>query len=922
MGLKHRLYLVLMLIVLTSLLAGLVLLSGVARKQIITQDEQRLSEVAQLLSQDVVFATITDDMARLNQRLGLYVQQGFLQEVRWVNPSGNTLFARSAAELQVPGWFVGLMQLPNVTLTQEVVWFDKPYGKLTLIGDATRAVNDLWQTIQYWLWVLVGLLLAIVLAVEWVLYPGLRQLSTLIHSAHRLRDQVLDEPIHVVGYAEFSELAAAMEQMRKALQKSLSQSQQQQLDLMLAHSESQAKQHQLHTLLDTMPAGVLLEDAQRRVVFANQRYCDLFAIPLTAQEMQGMDGGAAIREMMLLFADAVGFVGSSERAVTFRKMVQDELLEMRDGRWLMRDFIPVLDDAGKVQGHFWMYRDVSANKQLELALAAEKELAQVTLASIGDGVITTNALGLVSFMNQEAERLTGWTLAQVQNKPVDQVFDVSVEGQSSGLDVLMSQVLRTGVRQELGSHASLRPRGSTQTLPIEQSISPIRDREGRTVGAVLVFRDMSDTWQLEQDLRWQASHDPLTDLANRRAFEQALAEAIVQEEEMALLYLDLDQFKVVNDTAGHMVGDQMLRELAERFAQLIAPGDLLARMGGDEFAVLMSGATDKAMNLAEDLRQVTELYRFDYLGRVYQVGLSVGVVPFRDASSSAEMLLAMADAACYAAKHAGRNQVWLYKDSDEFLRQQQQEMHVVSDIHAALEANLLELHAQKLVDLQAQDEHVHLEILVRMRGADGKMIPPGDFIPAAEHFNLMHRIDRWVIEHTLAFLGGTPGVLDKLSLCAINLSGQSLGQTGLGNFIRASMEQHGVPGHKLCFEVTETAAVSQLSQAAELISDLRSLGCHFALDDFGSGQSSFRYLKQLPVDYLKIDGSFVQDMLQDTMDAALVRGMHEIASTLGMRTVAEYVENGQIADTLREVGVNYAQGWHFHRPEPVANLFR
>jgi EAL domain-containing protein (putative c-di-GMP-specific phosphodiesterase class I) len=286
------------------------------------------------------------------------------------------------------------------------------------------------------------------------------------------------------------------------------------------------------------------------------------------------------------------------------------------------------------------------------------------------------------------------------------------------------------------------------------------------------------------------------------------------------------------------------------------------------------------------------------------------------------MLMAMADAACYAAKYAGRNQVWLYKDGDAYLLSQQEEMSVVSDIHEALEHNRFELHAQQLIPLQPHDEHVglHLEILLRLRDGDGNLVSPATFIPAAENYGLMHRVDRWVIANTLALLGANPSFLAAIDVCAINLSGQSFAQVDLVSFIHDCMIKNDVPGHKICFEITETAAVSQLSHAADFIVAMRELGCQFALDDFGSGQSSFRYLKYLPVNYLKIDGSFVQDMLKDKMNEALVRGMHEVAQSLEIRTVAEFVETEDVANVLRDIGVDYAQGWHFHRAQQLQDL--
>jgi len=924
MGLKKRLYVVLLAVMLFSLLIGLASLTTLANKQAKSEDQQRLLDIAELIVQDIVFANITDDLARLDQRLHIYVQQQFLKEARWNSSQGTYLIAQSQSTLVAPEWFVQLVNFQPQVLRQQVVWFGKGYGELMLTSDVATNVNDLWSLSQYWLWIMLGLLFMVVLTVEALVQPSIRQVQRLASEAARLGKGKLDEPIAIAGQAEFITLSRAMENMRAAFLSSVTHQQQQRAQLKAVSLENEQRHRWLKSLLNSMRVAVLLEDAQRKVVFANQLYCDFFRIALEPNELKDDSGSRLEQQTKLLFVDSDAFIAQSDVLISTGKAVSNQLFHMQDGRWLMRDFVPIMDDAGRVGGHFWMYQDVTDIHLLRQTLADERDLAQVTLSSIGDGVITTDLHGLVTFINAEAARVTGWGLSEARGLPIVDVFKAAhEEAEGVWLDPV-SHVLSTGEKVELSNHTLLHHKTQDKRTPIEDSVAPILDRLGRVIGTVLVFHDVSDKYALEQSLRWQATHDALTQLIGRQEFERLLHQAQEQHGDYALIYLDLDQFKLVNDTAGHLAGDELLRQVTDLFKATVNDRHLLARMGGDEFAVLVTGDVNEAMTVAESLRLALAGLRYQYLGRVYQISVSIGVVPDIGRQPDMHMLMAMADAACYAAKNAGRNQVWLYQDSDAYLVSQQAEMALVSDLHDALANNRFELHAQKLIPLQVSEHSkgLHCEVLVRLRDHDGQLVSPAVFIPAAENYGLIYKIDRWVIEQTLKLLGSDADMLAAVSVCSINLSGQSFAQADLVDFITNCMAEHGVPGHKLCFEVTETAAVSQLSQVADFIRAMRSLGCQFALDDFGSGQSSFRYLKHLPVDYLKIDGSFVQDMVKDKMNEALVRGMTEIAQSLGMHTVAEFVETAEVANALRDIGVDYAQGWHFHRAQPMLALLQ
>ena len=427
-------------------------------------------------------------------------------------------------------------------------------------------------------------------------------------------------------------------------------------------------------------------------------------------------------------------------------------------------------------------------------------------------------------------------------------------------------------------------------------------------------------------LSWQANHDSLTGLLNRGGFEDALRQAweSAQGEEgtlHCLLYLDLDQFKVVNDTSGHQAGDELLCQLSTRMRQTLRGSDIVARLGGDEFGVLLThcdAATGEM--LAEKLRHMIQAHRFSWDGRVYQVGASIGLVEIDRYCPDTIHLMSAADAACYAAKDAGRNKVRLYRHGDEDVARRRGEMEWVGRLNNAMETNRLKLYFQPIVALGEQEMQPHFELLLRLE-EDLDLIMPGAFIPAAERYQLMPQLDRWVIEHALAqCASGLLGMPAEGVVIGINLSGASLSDAHFQAFIREILHRHVQVAPRLCFEITETAALSNLDSVIALIQDLKALGCHFALDDFGSGLSSFAYLRSLAVDYIKIDGAFVRDMVRDPVDAAMVEAIAKVARIMGIRTVAEFVEDGATASALHALGIEYAQGNLFAEPRPLARL--
>ncbi len=427
-------------------------------------------------------------------------------------------------------------------------------------------------------------------------------------------------------------------------------------------------------------------------------------------------------------------------------------------------------------------------------------------------------------------------------------------------------------------------------------------------------------------LSWQASHDSLTGLLNRGGFEDALKQVweSAQSEDGAhhcLLYVDLDQFKVVNDTSGHQAGDELLRQLSVRMRQALRGSDIVARLGGDEFGVLLTHC-DAATGgvLGEKLRHMIQDHRFNWEGRIYQVGASIGLVEIDRHWPDTVHLMSAADAACYAAKDAGRNKVRLYRHGDEDVARRRGEMEWVGRLNKAMAEDRLMLYFQPIVALGKPDMPPHFELLLRLE--DGAQpIMPMAFIPAAERYQLMPQLDRWVIQHALSqCANGLLGIPAEGAVIGINLSGASLSDARFQSFIREILGRHAQAAPRLCFEITETAAMSNLDSVLALIQDLKALGCHFALDDFGSGLSSFAYLQSLAVDFIKIDGAFVRDMVRDPVDAAMVEAIAKVARIMGIRTVAEFVEDGETALALQALGVDYAQGNHFAEPRPLAQL--
>ena len=581
------------------------------------------------------------------------------------------------------------------------------------------------------------------------------------------------------------------------------------------------------------------------------------------------------------------------------------------------------DQAGQPTRMAGIHRDVHERKQMEQALFQEKELAQVTLQSIGDAVITTDAAGNIVYFNPVAETLTGWSQPEAQGLPLLKVFNIVNETTREPVQNPIAKALQEGRIVGLANHTVLIARDG-QEVAIEDSAAPIRDRDGQIVGAVMVFHDVTQNRTLSRQLSWQSTHDVLTGLVNRQEFErrveQALSSARSDYQSHALCYLDLDRFKIVNDTCGHAAGDELLRQITALLQDKIRKTDLLARIGGDEFGVLLNHCTlEQALQIANELRECVQAFRFSWQTQIFTIGVSIGLVSLDLNSESLAESMSAADAACYTAKNRGRNRVYVIQANDQELRQQRGEMQWVSRIAQALENDRFCLYAQPIASITAAAQNGdHYEVLLRLRDEQDNLVPPMAFIPAAERYNLMHLIDRWVIR-TL-FKEWSKVVSSDRSIYAINLSGSSINDDQFIDFLHEQFAAYPIAPRQICFEITETVAISNLTKASQLIRDLQQLGCRFALDDFGAGMSSFAYLKSLPVDYLKIDGGFIRNILENSIDDAIVAAIVHIGTVMGIRTIAEFVENDAILERITTLGVDYAQGYGIAKPSILIAL--
>lgn len=578
----------------------------------------------------------------------------------------------------------------------------------------------------------------------------------------------------------------------------------------------------------------------------------------------------------------------------------------------------------------FLFRAIRRQQTLESDLFRvifeEKERGRVTLQAIDDAVITVDANERVDYLNPAAERLTQWACAAAMGRPLSEIFQVIDESTLQQVTTLGPAMDCAEHEQSPGGRKLALRRRDQSTILIEESAAPLFDRQGGMLGHVIAFRDVTERRRITQRITWAATHDSLTGLINRSEFESrvdvALSSAINSDKQHALCYLDLDQFKVVNDTCGHAAGDALLQQVAGSLNDRLRDSDTLARLGGDEFGVLLECcALERAQMIAADLLAAAREYRFLWEDKVFGVGVSIGVVMITASSGSRADIFSAADTACYAAKEQGRNRVCTYQSSDREMTQRQSDMGWASRLKNALEQERFVLYYQSYLSLGPVDgQHAHMEILLRLIDEEGKLVPPGSFIPAAERYNFMPEIDRWVIKTVFSRHSDLQAQMGGPLTCAINLSGTTVNSEGILDFVLNLARQHRTPAGAICFEITETAAINNLRTATHFMSTLRAHGFLFALDDFGVGTSSFSHLKLLPVDFLKIDGAFVRNIVSDAVDRAMVDAVNHVGHIMGLKTIGEFAESVEVIDALRTVGVDFAQGYGFHKPQPLPTL--
>jgi diguanylate cyclase (GGDEF)-like protein/PAS domain S-box-containing protein len=565
-----------------------------------------------------------------------------------------------------------------------------------------------------------------------------------------------------------------------------------------------------------------------------------------------------------------------------------------------------------------LQNEIAVRNKMERALFNEKERIQVTLASIGDAVITTDISGRIDYLNPVAERLVGKDQNSVIGHTFPEIFRLYDENTHQPTDDPARQCLIEKKHVELGNNVILFDEHD-QERSLDISAAPIHDRDGTVIGVVLICRDVTEIHRITRQLSYQASHDSMTGLINRREFERRLQRVLStakMNESHALLYLDLDQFKIVNDTCGHVAGDELLRQVSSILTREVRKRDTLARLGGDEFGVLLEQCQrDQAVNIAHQMRLAIQDYCFLWEDRSFRVGVSIGLVPIKPGIDTLASVFRTADSACYAAKELGRNRVHIYQTGDIELVQRHGEMQWIPRIQEALAENNFSLFFQPIIPMDSKDG-MHYEVLLRMINRNGDLMLPSVFIPVAERYNQMQAIDRWVVQHAFEALSN-PDIVPETVGLAINLSGQSLSDPRFLDFVERQIVSNTIQLDRICFEITETAAIANLIHAQRFFSALKPRGCRFALDDFGSGLSSFAYLKTLPVDFLKIDGGFVKDMATDPIDYAMVEAIHRIGHVMGIETIAEFVETKAIFELLKIIGVNYAQGNGLAIPKPL-----
>lgn len=694
-------------------------------------------------------------------------------------------------------------------------------------------------------------------------------------------------------------------------------------DMKTAEAAVMALNQQLQIAIEASGGGVFDADMTKPEFRWGPRMYELYDLPGDAYD------GTLEQWLTFIHPDDVPKVLKAYEAAvteTFVFSMDFRITRQRSGEMRhIRSFARVIrDDTGVAVRAVGMNFDITDHKELAEALFEEKERLRITLHSIGDSVITTDAEARITFMNPVAEEMTGWPAAEAAGRPLGEIFRIVDEITGAPFTDPVAACLAQMRPYHLDDGAVLIARDG-ERRDVRDSAAPVRATSGDVIGAVLVFQDVTKARSLQQALEHSASHDGLTGLPNRTAFERnlrAAREATAKKREHVLCFIDLDRFKIVNDDAGHAAGDALLRDVANLLRRACRADDAAARLGGDEFGLLLHDCSiADGEKLAQRFLKTLADLRFTWNDRTYQIGASIGLTLIATDAPQTDELMSQADIACYTAKFAGRNQIAVYGGAGSPAQKHHREVQVAAGIRNAIESDRFRLFAQEVIDLKpASGTGRHFEILLRMLDERGAIMEPPSFIPASERYDLMGSIDRWVIRTTFRGYGARLRQTPDLTI-SLNLSANSLNDPFLWPFLQEELAASDLPAGRINFEITETAVINNLAVAKQFLSRARAAGCGVLLDDFGTGLSSFIYLRQFPVDGVKIDGSFIRQMTENPIDRTIVESINAVGHRLGAVTVAEQVEDEATLELVRAMGVDRAQGFAISRPEPFDSLF-
>ncbi len=663
----------------------------------------------------------------------------------------------------------------------------------------------------------------------------------------------------------------------------------------------------------TLPEVVLIHD--EKILLANEFAANL--VGLEPAQLVGRDVADLVKPAYrALFRKTIGKHLAGE---TVPRRIEMQLINgNQTGLW-----VEAQSSTIDFRGHpaiLTIARDVSHRKSLEVSLSRSKRQAQYTLESVSEGIITTDNDGRIDYMNQAAEALIGANRDDAAGHRIGELFALVDDADRRPLGDAVERCLAMRRRVNMGRRAVMVTVDGEHEHSVELTASPVRGPSNSVSGAVVVFHDVSELRGLTRKMSYQATHDPLTGLVNRREFERRLDEAMdsahAEESVHMLFYMDLDRFKAVNDSCGHLAGDNMLREIAALIKDQVRDSDFVGRLGGDEFGALLIGCPiDKARQIAIDICNAVADYRFVWKDKIFNIGISVGLVEISHASGTLQDVMSAADSACYMAKQQGRGQVHVYSARDEAIARERGDIQWLRQLQTALHEDRFELAVQPIIAMHGRAESgPAVEILIRLPDGRGRTTDSAEFLRPAERYQMMPQIDRWVINATLSAISGGEIKLPANRSCAINLSGQTLGDEVILGFVVDALDRSGVSPTSICFEVTEAAILSNVQHAQRFIEVLHGIGCEFSLDDFGSGLGSFSSLKHLPIDYLKIDGTYTRNLQTDLVNQEMVSAMIKLARTMEFKIVAEQVEHQEDFDWLRDVGVDFVQGRFIEAP--------